>query len=639
MLPLGLFLYGRLRDVLEAEIHLRQREELALLENALAVAWPAGQAEPAQVDPLVDRLARGVAGRITVVASDGRVLGDSERSGADLLAMENHALRPEIEEALTGGEGLSTRTSSTVHEPFLYRAHPLRDAAGRPVGAVRLAFTTAGVEAEKRVAVRALLAALGLALLVALALAAYVSRRLASPIDQLRRSAEEMSRGDLGREVRVHTGDELEDLAGALNRTSSELARQRAEIVAEKQQLLGVLEGMVEGVLVTDRTGRIVQTNEALQQMFGLGRPPVGRTALEALRNPPLEEILERALSGHERAGGVVRLSHPIERHLEVEVAPLGRNGDTLGVVAVFHDVTRLKKLEAVRRDFAANVSHEIRTPVTAIRGYAETLRGTTDSPEERTRFAEIIMRHADRLTDLVDDLLALSSLENEGYNLQLGRVAAGDLLVTVQEIFQPRAAEKGIVFEVATSSSDLTLVGDRKLIDQVLANLVDNAIKYTEAGGRVGVQASREGDQVVFTVADSGAGIPAQDLDRVFERFFRVDRAPLPQARGDGAGPRHREAHRAAPWRRGAREEPFGRRQRVRGRPAARGPCRRGWKPSWTRGFRALAFGLTADGGKVRRRRAGRVPVLPALPAFGGGDLFWPAAVSWGPLPGSALS
>ncbi len=537
LLPLGLFLYTRLRDVLESEIELRQREEVSLLGNALAAAWPAGEPEPAQVDPLVDRLARGVAGRITVVARDGRVLGDSQRSGKDLLAMENHALRPEIEEALAGGEGVSTRTSSTVHEPLLYRARLLRDAAGRPVGAVRLAFSKAGVEAERRLAAHALLAALGLSLLVALALAAYISRRLARPIDQLRRSAEEMSRGDLGRQVRVRTGDELEELAGALNRMSSELARQRAEIVAEKQQLLGVLEGMVEGVLVTDRTGRIVQTNEALQQMFGLSRPPVGRTALEALRNPPLEEILERALRGHERAEGVVRLSHPTERHLEVEVAPLGRNGDARGVVAVFHDVTRLKKLEAVRRDFAANVSHEIRTPVTAIRGYAETLRGTTDSPEERARFAEIIMRHADRLTDLVDDLLALSSLESEGYSPQLARVASEDLLVAVQEVFQPRAAEKGIALEVGLAPPDLALVADRKLLDQVLANLVDNAIKYTEVGGRVSVQAAREGEQVVFRVADTGAGIPAPDLDRVFERFFRVDRARSRKLGGTGLG------------------------------------------------------------------------------------------------------
>jgi two-component system phosphate regulon sensor histidine kinase PhoR len=424
-----------------------------------------------------------------------------------------------------------------VEQPFLYRARLLRDAAGRPVGVVRLAFTKAGIESDKRVAARALLAALALSLLAAAGLAALLSRRLARPIQLLQRSADEMSRGDLGREVRVRTGDELEELAGSLNRMSSELARQRAEIVAEKEQLVGVLEGMVEGVLVTDRAGRIVQTNGALQQMFGLTRAPVGRTALEALRNPLLEEILERALRQRERAGGVVRLSHPFERHLEVEVAPLGRNGGAHGVVAVFHDVTRLKKLEAVRRDFAANVSHEIRTPVTAIRGYAETLRGTTDDAEERARFAEIIIRHADRLTDLVDDLLALSSLESEGYSLRLGRVAADDLLVTVEEVFQPRAADRGIVLQMEAAPPDLALRGDRKLLEQVLANLVDNAIKYTEPGGRVGVRAAREEESAVFTVADTGAGIPAADLDRVFERFFRVDRARSRKLGGTGLG------------------------------------------------------------------------------------------------------
>ncbi|HEY7462180.1 MAG TPA: ATP-binding protein [Gemmatimonadota bacterium] len=537
LLPLGLFLYARLRAALESEITLRQRQQLSLLQSSLAAGWPTGEAGPAQIDPLVDSLARGAGGRITVVAPDGRVLGDSELSGPALLAMENHALRPEIEEALQGGEGVSTRTSQTVQEPFLYRARSLRDAAGRPVGAVRLAFTLAGIQDERRVAARALVAALGLSLLVAAALAAYVSRRLTRPIRRLREAAERLSRGELGHEIRLRTGDEHEELAGAFNRMSSELARQRSEIVAEKEQLQGVLEGMVEGVLVTDRAGRVLQTNAALQQMFGLSRPPVGRTSLEALRSPSLEEILERAIERRERAGGVVRLSHPAERQLEVEVAPLGRDGDAHAVVAVFHDVTRLKKLEGVRRDFAANVSHEIRTPVTAIRGYAETLRAAADSPEERARFAEIIIRHADRLTDLVDDLLALSTLESEGYSLQLAILSAADLLAAVEEAFRPRAAEKGILLEVGAAAPGMTLRGDRKLLDQVLANLVDNALKYTEPGGRVGVRAAREDGHVAFTVEDTGCGIPAHDLGRVFERFFRVDRARSRKLGGTGLG------------------------------------------------------------------------------------------------------
>jgi two-component system phosphate regulon sensor histidine kinase PhoR len=536
LLPLGLFLYARLRSVMESEIALRQREELALALHALRLGWPV-RSTPESVDSLVDELAGGIAGRITVVAPDGRVLGDSERSGPALLAMESHALRPEVEAALARGEGVSTRYSTTLQQTLVYRARILHDASGGPQAVVRVAFSKAGIEAEERTAAKALLAALGLSLAVALGLAGLASRRLARPIQLLRHSAEQMSHGGLGREVRLPTGDELEELAHALNRMSRDLARQRAEIVEEKEQLVGVLEGMVEGVLVTDRHGRIVQTNGALKQIFGLSRPPVGRTSLEALRSPPLEEILERALERRERAGGVVRLTHPVDRQLEVEVAPLGGDADGHGVVAVFHDVTRLKKLEAVRRDFVANVSHEIRTPVTAIRGYAETLRGAADDPEERARFAEIIIRHADRLTELVDDLLALSSLESEGYVLQPGPVRASELLLAVEEVFRPRAAEKGIVLEVQPASADLVMRGDRKLLEQVLANLVDNAVKYTEAGGRVTLRAAREDGSAVFRVADTGCGIPAADLERVFERFFRVDRARSRRLGGTGLG------------------------------------------------------------------------------------------------------
>jgi two-component system phosphate regulon sensor histidine kinase PhoR len=537
LLPLWFFLNDRMRRALEAEIVLRQREELALVEQALAPRWLGASAGPSRVDPVVDALTRDISGRLTVVALDGRVLGDSERSGRELLAMENHALRPEVEAALQGGEGVSVRYSTTVGEELLYRARLVRDGDGEPLAVMRLGFPQAGIRAELDRTSLVFGVALVLALLAAVGLAAVLARRLARPIELLRRSAEEMGRGGLGREIRVQTGDELEELAGAFNRMSADLARQQAQILAEKEQLLGVLEGMVEGVLVTDRSGKVVQANRALQQMFGLARPPLGKTSLEALRNPTLEQVLARSLGQGERAGGVVRLSHPVERQLEVQVAPLGRDGGVHGAVAVFHDVTRLTKLEAVRRDFVANVSHEIRTPVTAIRGYAETLRGAAESADERARFTDIIIRHADRLTNLVDDLLALSSLESAGYVLRLEEIQASELLSTVEEAFRPRAVEKGLALEVGATAPDLSLKGDRGLLEQVLGNLVDNAIKFTEPGGRVRLGAAAAEGSALLTVADTGSGIPATNLERVFERFFRVDRARSRKLGGTGLG------------------------------------------------------------------------------------------------------
>ncbi|MBA2565345.1 MAG: PAS domain-containing protein, partial [Gemmatimonadetes bacterium] len=320
------------------------------------------------------------------------------------------------------------------------------------------------------------------------------------------------------------------------NRLSGELAAQRTEMLAEREHLNGVLESMVEGVLVTDEKGRILQTNAALQTMFGLARPPIGRTSLEALRNPGLEDILARASRNGERTSGSVRLSHPLERTLEVGVASLGGSAGP-GVVAVFHDITRLNKLEALRRDFVANVSHEIRTPVTVIRGCAETLIGGAEDEGERRRFTEIIIRHADRLTDLVDDLLALSSLESTAPPIRPEVLGVAELLASVEEAFRLRAAERGIVLDLRAPQPAISLRGDRRLLEQVFSNLLDNALKHTERGGRVTLSAAPDGDAMVFHVADTGCGIPAADLDRVFERFFRVDRARSRKLGGTGLG------------------------------------------------------------------------------------------------------
>lgn len=365
--------------------------------------------------------------------------------------------------------------------------------------------------------------------------AALAAGRLRRPLRRLRRSSEALTAA-LGREQPARQDADLDELAAGVGRLAADVAEQRAGLLGEKRQLEGVLEAMVEGVLVVDAGRRILQINAALLQMFGLARTPLGRTTLEALRHPGVEEILARAAAARGGAAGVVRLSHPTERHLEVGVAPL-EGGMASGAVAVFHDITRLHKLEAVRRDFVANVSHEIRTPVTAIRGYGETLLADGGDAEQRARFAGIIIRHADRLTHLIDDLLVLSSLESADDVLRPERVGAGDLLASVEEAFRLRAADRGVALETGTVEPGIALRADRRLLEQVLGNLVDNALKYTEPGGRVSMEALAAGPLVRFRVRDTGAGIPAADLERVFERFFRVDRGRSRKLGGTGLG------------------------------------------------------------------------------------------------------
>jgi two-component system phosphate regulon sensor histidine kinase PhoR len=534
LLPLGTFLHHRLGLLLHEEVALRQTEELTLLQSALRLAGPAAF-DPASADSVLDALTRGTAGRVTLVRLDGRVLADSRISGARLAALENHAFRPEIRAARPDVDGVATRYSTSLNQTLVYRARALRDEIGRPRGWLRLALSEARIDAETGRARGVLLAAMAAALALAGVAAFLTARRLTRPIRDLRRAADALARGELGREIRLGTGDELDDLAADFNRMSRELARSRDATVAERDRLAAVLESMAEGVLVTDRSSRIVQANPAFERLFGLTHAPVGRTTLESLRSPALENVLHAALAGGERTAGFVRLSRPVERVLEVAAAPLG-GGRRAGAVAVFHEVTRLEKLEALRRDFVASVTHEIRTPVTAIRGWAETLRDAGDDPAERERFAEIIIRQADRLAQLVDDLLTLSSVESGGYRLRPEPLAAGDLLRGAVETFEPRAREAGIEL-TAAAATDLTVLGDRRLLDQAIANLVDNALRHTDRGGAVELRVEAvEGGRVRIAVRDDGCGIAPADLERVFERFFRVDRARRRNG-GGGAG------------------------------------------------------------------------------------------------------
>jgi two-component system phosphate regulon sensor histidine kinase PhoR len=534
LVPLGLFLHGRLETILREEVALRQAGELSVLEGALVAAGSAAF-DPATSDSVLDALAGASAGRVTLVARDGRVLADSRIDGARLAALENHALRPEIRAARAGEDGVATRYSTSVGRGLVYRARLLRDDTGRPAGWLRIALSDERVDAETRRAGGVLLTALAGALLLAAGAAFVTARGLTRPIRDLRRAADALARGELGREIRLGTGDELEELAGDFNRMSRELARSRDATVAERDRLAAVLDAMVEGVLVVDAAGRILQANPAFDRLFGLARTPVGRTTLESLRNPAVEDVLHAALSRGERGAGFVRLARPVERTLEVAAAPLGAPART-GAVAVFHEVTRLERLEALRRDFVAGVTHEIRTPVTAIRGWAETLRDAGEDPAERARFADVIVRQADRLARLVDDLLILSSVESGGYRLRPERLPAGDLLRAALEAFEPRAREAGIALTV--SSPEAAVLGDRRLLDQAIANLVDNALRHTERGGRVELRAEASGeDRVRIAVRDTGCGIPPEDLDRVFERFFRVDRARGRRAGGAGLG------------------------------------------------------------------------------------------------------
>lgn len=384
-----------------------------------------------------------------------------------------------------------------------------------------------------RAALRQVLLLAGLfAMLAAALLSEYLTRAIGGPIDRITQTADALRRGDFSTRVRSRRADELGALGAAIDQMADQLVERLEAVRREEERLRTILDAMVEGVFVTDSDGRIVLTNEALVRLAGADVE--GRTAVEAIRSAELHEAVRRATEGvasevdFELSLGLQR------RSIAAQTSPLPGGA---GVVAVLHDVTELKRADAVRRDFVANASHELRTPLTAIRGFAETLAdGALRDERMAKRFLDNIADNARRLESLVQDLLELSRAESPDSKVELVPVDVVQAAAEVLSGLESRASRRGQQLELDGAAA-VRARADARALDQVLLNLVDNAIKYTPDHGRIAVGARVDGDRVVVEVRDTGPGIPAPHLDRIFERFYRVDKGRSRAAGGTGLG------------------------------------------------------------------------------------------------------
>jgi two-component system, OmpR family, phosphate regulon sensor histidine kinase PhoR len=469
--------------------------------------------------------------RATVVAPDGRVLADSELDAAGLAKAENHAARPEVAAALAGRTGHAVRRSATVGVDMLYAAAP-----GPGGTAVRLALPLTQV-ARRVSAARAYVLWAALAVLAAALAAAWLLARAAGgPLEDMAAAAAKLAAGDYAARVRgVAPGDERGVLADTLNELAARVEGTVAELTKEHGQFAAVLGQMAEGVVAVDGEGRVLLANPALSRLLGVDAGAAkGRPFVESLRHAGASELLASVLREGRAVSKELRLFAPEELMFDAHCAPLPQGGALL----VLHDITRLRRLEQVRRDFVANVSHELRTPLSSIRGFAETLReGAVDDEENRLGFLKTIEEQAIGLQKLVDDLLDLSAIESGHRPPKLAPVELGPLVRETLRRFGPAAAERGVALAASLPDRLAPALADADQTRQVLANLVDNAVKYTEKGGRVDVSARPAGGGLVVDVRDTGAGIPAPDLPRVFERFYRVEKARTREAGGTGLG------------------------------------------------------------------------------------------------------
>ena len=484
-------------------------------------------------------VARDAAMRLTLIDAGGKVLADSEEEPAK---MENHAGRPEVRPVLRGeaASWWDVRFSNTVKTQMLYVAIPCLQ-GGRVAAVVRLARPLARIDAEVA-GIRAVLVRSGLiAALIAGALSFYLSRRMSRPIEIIREAAERYGRGDYSQRLFIAGPAEFVDLAKSMNRMAREINNRIRQITLERNERDAILLSMREGVLAVDRDERIMMINPSAEALLGVqAGQAVGRLVQEVLRHAELQRFLAKALAGQAMAPEENLLRWPAGRLLQIESAPLrDEEGADNGLLVVINDVTRLHKLENIRREFVANVSHELRTPITSIKGFIETLRdGAIDDPENAGRFLEIIARQADRLNAIIEDLLALSRIEREaeGEGIKTAPFGLRPFLETVVQHFGPQSREKKI--EIALECPpEIVIKANQQLLEQAVGNLLDNAIKYSPRSKPIIVRAAREGERVRIVVADQGVGIPAQHLPRIFERFYRVDPARSREAGGTGLG------------------------------------------------------------------------------------------------------
>jgi two-component system phosphate regulon sensor histidine kinase PhoR len=540
LLSVLFYLYAAsvVKDFHISSLSAKMRDEAKIVMRLL----PSGL-EGNAFDRICRELERDLGVRITVIALDGKVLGDSEESST---AMENHGTRPEVLEALAKGAGASTRYSTTVRHEMLYQA--VLDGKDKPERIIRLSIPLNAIEETERSIRHAILLGLLMFSGLGLLLAFFFSRHLERRVKRLVEFSMEVSRGSFPLPIPIGREDELSLLERNLNEMSRGIQEKIKGVVGEKEKVDSILRCMTEGVLVVDTQGRLILLNENAQKMFNLAptHDLRGASLMEISRHPEMKKLTEEVLAFEGSSQFLTKeISLDGGAWFRVNAVSLrGADEKSLGYVLVVHDVTELKRLETVRSDFVANVSHELRTPLTAIRGYAETLlQSPPADTKEQEHFLGVIYRHSERLGRLINDLLTISDLESGKIQLTKELLPTAELIARVLEVFHDQARKKDIALSQEIQPGLPSILGDSDRLQQLLINLIDNAVKYTPAGGAVkvraalAVSANHHPAMVEIAVSDTGCGIPEKDLPRLTERFYRVDKARSRELGGTGLG------------------------------------------------------------------------------------------------------
>jgi len=518
-----------LRTYLEDDIR-----NTLLTQARLTAAMLAERPSVPNPDHEADALGRLLHARVTLIAADGRVVGDSEFDPAQIATLENHASREEIVQARETGEGTALhRQSRSTGVPTRYTAVAVR---GSPVAFARVALPLTVVDERLSHLRRMALVGLGAGLAAALALTWVASLLLNRRLRAVAVTAGRYKAGDFTRPARDHGRDEIGIVANVLDDTVRELGQKLSDMARERAHMDAILTGMAEGVVLVNGAGRLVLTNPALRTMLRLPANVEGRQYQEVVRHPDIAAQLSTALAGRAPDAADVDLDQDGRRVFVARVVPVAheRGG---GAVLVLHDVTDQRRADQVRRDFVANVSHELRTPLTAIRGYVEALSDDPPPIDDARRFLEIIARHTLRMERLVRDLLRLARLDAGQETLERMECGVSAIVTAVEHEMQSVLEGRRQRIETTPAPDAAVVPGDPAKLHDVLRNLIENASNYSPEGSVIEVSAARSGAWFAISVSDRGPGIPEQDLPRIFERFYRVDRSRTRDPGGTGLG------------------------------------------------------------------------------------------------------
>lgn len=489
------------------------------------------------LEGLVKNLSPKTNCRITIINTQGRVVVDSEKSHEDVSKMQNHINRPEVKVALGGYVGSDVRYSPTLKMDMLYVAIPLKD-KNAIVGVIRLAITLESVNktlfVTRKIVILGFIFTVGFAFILGLILA----RRIISPINKMIQVSRDFSEGDFSRRIKQFSMDEIGELAVTLNKMAQDIENNIKEIKTQNQKLVAIFNTMIEGVIVVDKTGHIVSINRTVEKIFGISRCDAGgKLFLSVIRNNDISDIINTTFQTAKTVSCELSLVYPIRGIFEVNATAIFDNDVIDGCLLVIHDITEIRRLEVVHRDFVANVSHELKTPLTSIKGFVETLLdGALEDKQNNRDFLKIILEHTQRLNTLVDDLLSLSYLESKEIMLCKTRFHLREQVEQVISGFTSQLKMTNI--EIRNDlCGKITIYADKSRIEQVFTNLIDNAIKFNKKSGVIRIYAQELDDKIKIFVEDSGVGIPQKDMPRIFERFYRVDKARSREMGGTGLG------------------------------------------------------------------------------------------------------